>query len=112
MDAIGPKVDAFYPGDQVYAKASFAHGGYAEYTIVNDSQAALKTLSIGFIEAADVPYRGLTAWQMLFDVAGLKSDQKVLIHGAAGGVQVSPFNSQNGRELMPSLLRPVTTVSS
>ena len=86
VDAIGPKVDAFYPGDQVYAKASFAHGGYAEYTIVNGSEAALKPMSIGFIEAAAVPTAGLTAWQMLFDVAGLKSDQKVLIHGAAGGV--------------------------
>jgi NADPH:quinone reductase-like Zn-dependent oxidoreductase len=86
VEAIGPKVDGFYPGDQVFAKASIAHGGYAEYTIVNDSQAALKPRSIGFVEAAAVPTAGLTAWQMLFDVAGLKSDQKVLIHGAAGGV--------------------------
>lgn len=86
VDAIGPKVDRFHPGDQTFAKASPAHGGYAEYTLVNDSEAALKPKSIGFVEAAAIPTAGLTAWQSLFDIAGLKSDQTVLIHGAAGGV--------------------------
>ncbi len=86
VDALGPKVDQFHPGDQIFAKASPAHGGYAEYTIVSESQAALKPRSIGFIEAAAIPTAGLTAWQMLFDIAGLKNDQTVLIHGAAGGV--------------------------
>jgi NADPH:quinone reductase-like Zn-dependent oxidoreductase len=86
VDAIGPKVDKFHLGDQIFAKASPSHGGYAEYTVVNDSQAALKPKSMGFIEAAAIPTAGLTAWQMLFDIAGLKSGQTVLIHGAAGGV--------------------------
>jgi NADPH:quinone reductase-like Zn-dependent oxidoreductase len=86
VDAIGPKVDKFRLGDQIFAKASPPHGGYAEYTLVNDSHAALKPKSMGFIEAAAIPTAGLTAWQMLFDIAGLKSGQIVLIHGAAGGV--------------------------
>jgi NADPH:quinone reductase-like Zn-dependent oxidoreductase len=33
-----------------------------------------------------VPISGLTAWQGLFDHAGLKTGQTILIHGAAGGV--------------------------
>jgi NADPH:quinone reductase-like Zn-dependent oxidoreductase len=86
VDAIGPNVGKFQPGDQIFAKASSTHGGYAEYTIINDSQAALKPNSMGFVEAAAIPTAGLTAWQMLFDIAGLKSGQIVLIHGAAGGV--------------------------
>ncbi len=86
VDAVGPKENRFSPGDQIFAKASPAHGGYAEYTLVTDSQAALKPKSIGFIEAAAIPTAGLTAWQMLFDIAGLQSGQTVLIHGAAGGV--------------------------
>ena len=86
VDAIGPKVDKFHLGDQIFAKESPPHGGYAEYTLVNDSHAALKPKSMGFIEAAAIPTAGLTAWQMLFDMAGLKSGQIVLIHGAAGGV--------------------------
>ena len=36
--------------------------------------------------AAALPISGLTAWQGLFDHAGLKTGQTILIHGAAGGV--------------------------
>ena len=42
--------------------------------------------SLGFVEAAAIPTAGLTAWQALFDTAGLLAGQSVLIHGAAGGV--------------------------
>jgi NADPH:quinone reductase-like Zn-dependent oxidoreductase len=86
VDAMGPDVGKFQLGDSVFAKASPVHGSYADYTIVKASQSALKPRSIGFIDAAAIPTAGLTAWQMLFDVAGLKGGQKVLIHGAAGGV--------------------------
>lgn len=86
VDTVGQKVKSFRPGDQVFAKVSPPHGGYAEYTTVNASQAALKPKSIGFVESAAIPVAGLTAWQSLFDIAGLKKDQSVLIHGAAGGV--------------------------
>ncbi len=86
VDAAGEQVSSFRPGDKVFAKASPPHGGYAEYTVVNVSQAALKPKSIGFIESAAIPVAGLTAWQSLFDIGGLKDGQSALIHGAAGGV--------------------------
>ncbi len=86
VDALGPEVDAFHTGDWVFAKVSLGPGGYAEYTVTNASQAALKPRSIGFVEAAAVPTAGLAAWQSLFDIAGLQKGQSVLIHGAAGGV--------------------------
>jgi NADPH:quinone reductase-like Zn-dependent oxidoreductase len=38
------------------------------------------------VQAAAVPTGGLTAWQALFEVADVRAGQKVLIHGAAGGV--------------------------
>ena len=47
---------------------------------------ARKPKTIGFIEAAAIPTAGLTAWQALFDTAGLTAGQRILIHGAAGGV--------------------------
>ncbi len=47
---------------------------------------ALKPSSIDHIQAGAVPLASLTAWQSLFEVAGLKSGQTVLIHAAAGGV--------------------------
>lgn len=86
VDALGPGVDAFKPGDHVFAKVSLGQGGYAEYTATNASQAARKPKSIGFVEAAAVPTAGLAAWQALFDTAGLERGQTVLVHGAAGGV--------------------------
>jgi NADPH:quinone reductase-like Zn-dependent oxidoreductase len=86
VDALGPDVDEFKPGDHVFAKVSLGQGGYAEYTATNALQAAHKPKSIGFIEAAAVPTAGLAAWQALFDIAGLKKGQSVLVHGAAGGV--------------------------
>jgi NADPH:quinone reductase-like Zn-dependent oxidoreductase len=38
------------------------------------------------VHAAPIPVGAVTAWRALFDAAGLKEGQKVLIHGAAGGV--------------------------
>lgn len=86
VDTVGSGVDAFRPGDRVFAKVSLGQGGYAEYTVTNASQAALMPRSIGFVESAAIPTAGLTAWQSLFDIAGLDNGQSVLIHGAAGGV--------------------------
>lgn len=86
VSAVGSSGSGFHPGDSVFAKVTPQHGGYAEYTLVDVSQAAIKPKSIGFIEAAAIPTAGLTAWQSLFDVAGLDRGKSVLIHGAAGGV--------------------------
>jgi NADPH:quinone reductase-like Zn-dependent oxidoreductase len=86
VDAIGPGVDNFNLEDRVYAKVLQQQGGYTEYTISHASHAALMPKTTSFIEAAAIPTSGLTAWQSLFDIAGLDKGQKVLIHGAAGGV--------------------------
>lgn len=86
VDAVGQGVNSFQPGDEVFGKASPGQGGYTEYTVVNFTQVAQKPKSIGFIESAAVPTAGLAAWQSLFDIAGLERGQKVLIHGASGGV--------------------------
>lgn len=86
VDRVGSNVRAFKAGNRVFAKVTSEQGGYAEYTVVEESQAAKMPERIGFVEAAAVPTAGLTAWQALFDYAALQSGQTVLIHGAAGGV--------------------------
>jgi len=86
VDTLGEGEVFFHPGEKVFAKVSIGQGGYAEYTVVNSTQAARKPNSIGFVESAAIPTAGLAAWQSLFDIAGLKKGQSVLIHGAAGGV--------------------------
>lgn len=55
--------------------------------------------------AAAVPISGLTARQGLFDHAGLKTGQTVLIHGAAGGV--GSMAVQLAHELGPVVSAPV-----
>lgn len=86
VNAVGSNNTGFHPGDSVFAKVATPNGGYAEYTLADATHAALKPKSVGFVEAAAIPTAGLTAWQSLFDVAGLEKGQSVLIHGAAGGV--------------------------
>ena len=86
VNAVGSDDGGFHPGDSVYAKVAPPHGGYAEYALADVSHTAIKPKSIGFVEAAAIPTAGLTAWQSLFDIAGLEKGQSVLIHGAAGGV--------------------------
>jgi NADPH:quinone reductase-like Zn-dependent oxidoreductase len=62
------------------------NGAYAEYSVTNTKHIALKPKNIDHLHAAAVPIAALTAWQSLFDLAGLSAGQTVLIHAAAGGV--------------------------
>jgi NADPH:quinone reductase-like Zn-dependent oxidoreductase len=75
------------PGDAVYGLADFPRdGAAAEYIAVRAGNLALKPRSIDHVHSAAVTLSGLTAWQALFTHGGLERGQKVLIHGAAGGV--------------------------
>jgi len=80
-------VKKFAVGDQVYGKLDIAlDGAYAEYAVTKTENIALKPKTADYLHAAAVPIAALTAWQSLFDHAGLAAGQTVLIHGAAGGV--------------------------
>ncbi len=83
----GSNVTGFSAGDEVYALADISrNGSYAEYIVVKADGVALKPDSLDHVHAASVPLAALTAWQALFDAAGLSRGQKILIHAAAGGV--------------------------
>lgn len=85
--AVGEGVSRFEPGDDVFAYLSLSRGGgYAEYAIVLEDEAAPKPATLDFARAAATPLAALTAWQALFDTAGLQEGQTVLIHGGSGGV--------------------------
>jgi len=87
VEATGPNVTLLTKGDEVYGYPSVVrNGAYAEYAVVPEAELALKPRSIDHVLAASVPIAALTAWQGLFDAGGLRTDQKVLIHGGAGGV--------------------------
>jgi NADPH:quinone reductase-like Zn-dependent oxidoreductase len=87
VESAGAGVTRFKPGDEVYGWPDAArNGAYAEYIAVDENRLALKPKSLDHVHSAAIPLAGLTAWQVLFDTAGLTPRQKVLIHAAAGGV--------------------------
>jgi NADPH:quinone reductase-like Zn-dependent oxidoreductase len=74
-------------GDEVYGLTTFCRdGAAAEYVAVRAAELAPKPTSLDHAHTAAVPLSALTAWQALFDHAQLAWGQRVLIHGAAGGV--------------------------
>ncbi len=87
VETTGARVTKFKKGDAVYGYALFG-GGWAEYAVLAESEAALKPKSSTFTEAAAVPLAALTAWQSLIDIAKLDPGQTVLIHGGSGGVGI------------------------
>jgi NADPH:quinone reductase-like Zn-dependent oxidoreductase len=76
--AVGDAVIGFLP--------MTADGAAAEYVIAPAEILAPAPTSIPLPDAAALPMVGLTAWQALFDDAGLKASQRVLINGAGGAV--------------------------
>jgi NADPH:quinone reductase-like Zn-dependent oxidoreductase len=54
--------------------------------LADASRLARKPVGLGFIEAGGMPVVAVTAQSMLFDYGGLRSGQRVLVHGAAGAV--------------------------
>jgi NADPH:quinone reductase-like Zn-dependent oxidoreductase len=81
-EAVGKDVTHIRPGDEVFGARS---GALAEYVCVKNA-VALKPANVTFEEAAAVPVAATTALQGLRDKGELESGQKVLIHGASGGV--------------------------
>jgi NADPH:quinone reductase-like Zn-dependent oxidoreductase len=84
----GYGVTRFQAGDAVYGMPRFPHaaGGYAEYVTAPARHLAAMPPELTFEEAAALPLAGLTAWQMLTEVARVGPGQRVLVSGAAGGV--------------------------
>jgi NADPH:quinone reductase-like Zn-dependent oxidoreductase len=64
----------------------YRDGALAEYLAVEARNLAPKPASLDHLHAAALPMPGLTAWQALFIHGGLSGGQRVLIHGAGGGV--------------------------
>jgi NADPH:quinone reductase-like Zn-dependent oxidoreductase len=84
---VGPRVQQFKPGDEVYARPDdFRIGAYAEFVPVKEASLALKPKGLSMEEAASIPLVGLTAWQALVEKAKLKKGQKVFIQAGSGGV--------------------------
>jgi NADPH:quinone reductase-like Zn-dependent oxidoreductase len=88
VDHAEPGVHRFKEGDEVFGLPSFpaAAGANAEYLIAPARELARKPAGISHEEAAALPLAGLTAWQSLAGIARVRPGQRVLVHGAGGGL--------------------------
>ena len=82
VDAIGPDVTAFRPGDEVYGDNLTLMGGFAEYTITAETALAHKPPALTFAEASTIPQAGAIALQ---GTAGAWDGCRVLVNGGGGG---------------------------
>ena len=88
---IGEKVMSsdFKQGDELYGQAGVTNGGsgaFAELALANVDHIAHKPKRLNHLEAAAIPLVGVSAWQALVENMGLSKNQKILIHGGAGGI--------------------------
>jgi NADPH:quinone reductase-like Zn-dependent oxidoreductase len=87
VEALGAGVNTVKIGDEVYGINDwFSNGAQAEYCVAPATALALVPESLDHVQSAVVPISALTAWQGLFDRLNLQRGQRILIHGAAGGV--------------------------
>lgn len=84
VEMLGDGVTGFEGGDAVYGIVK--SGGFAEYTVAKAADMAAKPANLDFVHAAAVPLGALTAWQAMFDVAGLLRGQRLLVTSSSGGV--------------------------
>ena len=83
VEAVGPNVKRFKPGDAVFGGC---RGAFAEFACTAESKVVLKPDNLTFEQAASINVAGLTALQGLRDKGAIQPGNKVLINGAAGGV--------------------------
>ncbi|MFN3179457.1 MAG: zinc-binding dehydrogenase [Thermus sp.] len=114
VDAVGPGVTGFVPGDEVVVNPGLScghcerclagednlcpryeilgehrFGAYAEYLVVPEVNLLKKPQNLSFAEAAAIPLTFLTAWQMVVDKLQVRPGEDVLVMAAGSGVSVA-----------------------
>lgn len=90
IDAVGSGVNGSRVGQAVLALTRF--GGYSDTVVVPEAFAVARPPGLEARAAAAIPVNYLTAYQMLFGMAGVKRGDRVLIHQAAGGVGLAAID--------------------
>ncbi len=91
--AMGEKVDGFAIGDRVCGLAN--GGGYAEYCVLPAGQVLPIPDTVDDVTAAAIPETFFTVWANLFQMAGLRQGQDVLIHGGSSGIGTTAIQLAN-----------------
>ena len=92
VEAVGPDVKNFKPGDEVFYAGSIARQGTnSEFHLVDERVVGNKPQSLSHAEAAAMPLTAITAWEMIFDRLDVnrpaaQGGNLILVIGGAGGV--------------------------
>lgn len=87
VSAVGGRVSRFGVGDEVFGMLDAFHGGaLAEELVVSEDAIVAKPPALSFVQAAALPVGGLSALQIVDELAGIREGARVLINGATGGV--------------------------
>ena len=85
--ACGDGATRWKPGDRICA---LVHGGgYAEYCVAPEVQALPVPEGLSLVEAASLPETFFTVWSNVFDRAGLKAGETLLVQGGSSGIGVT-----------------------
>jgi NADPH:quinone reductase-like Zn-dependent oxidoreductase len=110
VSGIGRNVGDIAVGEEVYALSPFDHdGAAADYITIQKEFLAPKPKTLNHIQGASIPLAALTAWQGLFEHGQLAKGQRVLIHGATGGV--GNFAVQLARQRGAYVIGTVSTMN-
>jgi NADPH:quinone reductase-like Zn-dependent oxidoreductase len=85
VEAVGPGVSRLRVGDQVMGPVG-GLGAYADVVAVAESNLSRTPDALDDVQAAAIPVAAVAAWQSLHLAGPIRSGQRVLIHGAAGGL--------------------------
>ena len=88
VESCGPDATKFKPGDRVYTAGSIS-GTYAEYSLCREEDLGRLPDDIPFEQGAGIWTPYATSYRALFQKAGVKKGETVLIHGASGGVGIA-----------------------
>src|SRR3569833_1519201 len=97
IDAVGEGAATWKAGDAVIGGVAQGSGSYAEYAIAATAASAAKPKKMSFEEASGIPVVAETAWRAVVTVGNVQKGQRVLIHGAAGGVGSSAVQFAKAR---------------
>jgi NADPH2:quinone reductase len=117
VEAIGPKVTSFKPGDTVYHSGDLSRPGCnAELHLVDERLVARRPSSLDASQAASLPLTMLTAWELLFERMSIDPDgghagSPILVIGGGGGMgsAVIQLAKLAGLKVIATASRPATT---
>jgi len=90
--------EAFRPGDAVVALTGF--NAYAEWVSVPARNVYRLPPGMPFEDAAAIPVNYVTAYHSLFTMGNMQAGDRILIHGAAGGVGIAAIQLARTRGLV------------